>query len=112
MSTRFVVIGGDAAGLSAAAKARREDSDRAFVVLEWGDRVAYGACGIPYYVRGEIPDVEDLVVSSPEKLVGKYGIDLRRRHEAVAVDPQTQTVTVDGEDGGYELAYGDRRPRC
>ncbi|WP_459191345.1 FAD-dependent oxidoreductase [Halosimplex sp. J119] len=107
MSDRFVVVGGDAAGLSAAAKARRADPDREVVVLERGEWVSYGACGIPYYVKGEIPDVGDLVVTDPEKLVGKYGIDLRRRHEAVAVDPADRTVTVDGEDGRYELEYRD-----
>lgn len=107
MSNRFVVIGGDAAGLSAAAKARREDPDREVVVLERGHWVSYGACGIPYYVRGEIPDVEDLVVTDPAKLVGKYGIDLRRLHEAVAVGPEDRTVTVNGEDGRYDLEYED-----
>lgn len=106
MSERFVV-GGDAAGLSAAAKARREAPDREVIVLERGEWVSYGACGIPYYVRGEIPDLEELQVSSPEKLVGKYGIDIRRRHETVSVDPEAQIVTVNGEDGRYELAYGD-----
>jgi len=107
MSGRFVVVGGDAAGLSAAAKARREDPDREVVVLERGEWVSYGACGVPYYVRGEIAELEDLLVSSPGKLVGKYGIDLRRRHEVVDVDPEGRTVTVDGEDGRYELQYGD-----
>lgn len=107
MSERFVVVGGDAAGLSAAAKARREDPDREVVVLERGEWISYGACGIPYYMKGEIPGLEDLQVSSPEKLVGKYGIDIRRRHEAITVTPQDRAVTVDGDNGQYELAYGD-----
>lgn len=76
MSEPFLVVGGDAAGLSAAAKARREDPDREVIVLERGEWVSYGACGIPYYVKGDIPDLADLQVRSPEKLVGRYGIDL------------------------------------
>ena len=107
MSERFVVVGGDAAGLSAAAKARRQAPDREVVVLERGEWVSYGACGIPYYVQGAIPDLEDLQVSRPEKLVGKYGIDLRRNNEVVAVDPDGRTVTVDGDEGRYDLPYGD-----
>ncbi len=107
MSERFVVVGGDAAGLSAAAKARREGPDREVVVLERGEWVSYGACGIPYYVKGDIPDLEDLRVSSPEKLVGKYGIDLRRNNEVVAVDPDERTVAVEGPEGRYDLSYGD-----
>ncbi|MFB6140814.1 MAG: FAD-dependent oxidoreductase [Halosimplex sp.] len=107
MSERFVVVGGDAAGLSAAAKARRADPDREVVVLERGEWVSFGACGIPYYVRGDVAELEDLRVSTPEKLVGKYGIDLRRRHEVTAVDTEARRVTVEGEGERYELSYGD-----
>lgn len=107
MAERFVVVGGDAAGLSAAAKARREAPDREVVVLERSEWVSYGACGIPYYVKGEIPELTDLQVSSPEKLVGTYGIDLRRRHEVVGVDNDAHRIRVEGDDGRYELEYGD-----
>jgi len=102
MSERFVVVGGDAAGLSAAAKARR-----AVVVLERGEWVSFGACGIPYYVKGELAHLDDLQVSSPERLVDTYGLDLRRRHAVTAVDPEARRVTVDAGDETYDLAYGD-----
>ena len=62
----FVVVGGDAAGMSAASKARREDPDMDIVVFEEGEWVSYGACGLPYYVKGEIQKLEDLVSVTPE----------------------------------------------
>jgi len=66
------------------------------VVLEGGDWVSYSACVIPYHVRGEIQGVEDRVVSDPEKLVGKYGIDLRRFLRLL--DPMATSL----EAGGVE----------
>ena len=54
----FVVVGGDAAGMSAASKARREAADLEVVVFERGEWVSYGACGLPYYIKGEIQTLE------------------------------------------------------
>ncbi len=104
MSDRFLVIGGDAAGMSAASKAKRDDPELDVVVFERGDWVSYGACGLPYYVEGAIEHLDDLVVVDPEK-VAKRGIDLRRQSEVVDVDPAEQTVTVEREDGRYEEPY-------
>ncbi len=101
----FVVVGGDAAGMSAAGKAARDDPEMDVVVLERGQWVAYGACGLPYYVKGEIPALEDLLVRSPERLVAEYGIDLRRGHAAVGLDPGERAVLVAGPDGRYEQPY-------
>ena len=105
MGDRFLIVGGDAAGMSAAGKAKRDAPDAEVVVFERGDWVSYGACGLPYYVKGEIADVEDLVVVRPEKFVEERGIDVRRHHEVVGVDREEQTVTVDSADGRYEREY-------
>lgn len=107
MTDPFVVVGGDAAGMSAASKAKRDAPEGEVVVLERSDWVSYGACGLPYYVRGEIADVEDLVVLEPRAVIEDRGIDLRRHHEAVAVDREARTVTVDADDGRYEQPYGE-----
>jgi len=52
MTETFVVIGGDAAGMSAASKAKRDDPEREVIVFEKGEWVSYAACGMPYYVKG------------------------------------------------------------
>ncbi|GAA0469897.1 FAD-dependent oxidoreductase [Halococcus dombrowskii] len=96
MST-FVIIGGDAAGMSAASKAKRDDPDLDVIVFEAGEWVSYGACGLPYYVKGEIQSLEDLVSITPEEFREQRDIDLRMSHEVVAIDPNDRTVTARGE---------------
>ena len=105
----FVVVGGDAAGLSAASKLRREDPNRDVIVFEKGRWVSYAHCGTPYFVKGEVENLTDLLSLSPDE-IQERGIDLRREHEVVGVSPEEKTVTVrrrgrDGEE--FEQGYGD-----
>ncbi len=119
MSDPFVVIGGDAAGLSAASKAKREAPDREVIVFERGRWVSYAHCGMPYYVKGEVSAITDLQSLSPADVVDR-GVDLRRGHDVVAVDTDREVVrvevvdAVDGAGAGehpegavFEQPYGD-----
>ncbi|AXR81310.1 FAD-dependent oxidoreductase [Natrarchaeobaculum sulfurireducens] len=103
MTEPFVVVGGDAAGMSAASKAKRDDPDLEVVVFEKGEWVSYGACGLPYYVKGEIQSLEALVSVTPEEFREERGINLRTGHEVVAIDPDGQTVTAEPLDGGEPI---------
>ena len=98
-----MVIGGDAAGMSAAAEARRADPDREIVVLERGPDVSYAACGIPYLIAGEVADAGELVHHDPEYFLRSRGIEVRTSVEAIAVDPEARTVRC---SDGDEVAYG------
>jgi NADPH-dependent 2,4-dienoyl-CoA reductase/sulfur reductase-like enzyme len=104
MST-FVVVGGDAAGMSAASKAKRDNPDLDVVVFERGKWVSYGACGLPYYIKGEIQSLEDLVSVTPEQFREERNIDLRTGHDVVDIDPNTRTVTARGDDGEVVQEY-------
>ncbi|WP_255196688.1 FAD-dependent oxidoreductase [Halorarius litoreus] len=106
MSEPFVVVGGDAAGLSAASKCKREQPDREVIVFERGRWVSYAHCGMPYYIEGKVDTLGDLTSLTPEEIADR-GIDLRREHEVVGLDPDAKTVTVEGPDGTFEQAYGD-----
>jgi NADPH-dependent 2,4-dienoyl-CoA reductase/sulfur reductase-like enzyme len=106
MSAPFVAIGGDAAGLSAASKLKREDPTREVVVFEKGEWVSYAHCGTPYYVKGEVENLTDLLSLSSAEIENR-GIDLRRDHEVVAVDTTAETVTVEGPGGATIQPYGD-----
>jgi len=103
--TKIVVIGGDAAGMSAASKAKRDDPSLDVTVFERGDWVSYGACGLPYYVKDEIEELDELVAVTPEEFVDERGIDLRTRHEVTKIDADEKTVEVDSDDGTFEESY-------
>jgi NADPH-dependent 2,4-dienoyl-CoA reductase/sulfur reductase-like enzyme len=101
----FVVVGGDAAGMSAASKAKRDDPETEVVVFEQGEWVSYGACGLPYYIKGEIQSLQDLVSVTPEAFREERDIDLRTGHEVVDVDTEGRTVTARHDDGEVVQPY-------
>ena len=101
----FVVVGGDAAGMSAASKAKRDAPDLDVVVFEKGEWVSYGACGLPYYIKGEIQSLDDLVSVTPEEFREQRDIDLRTGHEVIDIDPDDRTVTARNEDGEITQEY-------
>ncbi|SFG92944.1 NADPH-dependent 2,4-dienoyl-CoA reductase, sulfur reductase [Halopelagius inordinatus] len=105
MSDTFVVVGGDAAGMSAASKAKREDPELEVIVFERGEWVSYAACGMPYYVKGEIEHLDDLVAVTPEEFRDERDIDLRTGHEVVDIDPEAGNVTVEGDGETFEQPY-------
>jgi NADPH-dependent 2,4-dienoyl-CoA reductase/sulfur reductase-like enzyme len=91
---RMVVIGADAAGMSAASQAKRLRGDKLDVVaFERGSYSSYSACGIPYWVAGDVPDGESLVARSPDAHRAK-GIDLRMLTHVEAIDVQAGEVLV------------------
>ncbi|NNJ13377.1 FAD-dependent oxidoreductase [Chloroflexales bacterium ZM16-3] len=96
---RVVVIGGGAAGMSAAAKAKRGNPSLEIVSYERSGYVSYGACGLPYAIKGEIARVEDVVVRTPAQFA-KQGIAVFVRHEVLAIDPSAGALTVRNLDSG------------
>ena len=106
MSKRIVIVGGVAAGATAAAKARRTIEQAEIVLLEAGPHVSFATCGLPYYVGGEIANRDDLFVVTPGTFRRRLNIDLRLSAKAVSVSPSERTVTVAGKSGrGKPLTY-------
>lgn len=101
---RLVVIGGDAAGMSAASAVRRLAPEAEVVVLERGHDTSYSACGVPYWVAGDIDSDGDLVARSAAEH-RERGIDLRLGAEATAVDVASRTVSYRTDDGEREVAW-------
>ena len=95
MGRRLAVIGGDAAGMSAAAVARRRDEALEIVAFERGSHTSYSACGIPYFLGGLVEDLGALVARSPEKHRAN-GIDVRTGMEVVALDLDRRELTLAG----------------
>jgi NADPH-dependent 2,4-dienoyl-CoA reductase/sulfur reductase-like enzyme len=91
--TQLVVIGGGAAGMSAAAKAARVGRDLKVVVYEKGGFISFAACGIPYYIAGDVPDHRALVQRTPAQMA-KQGIEVHLHHEVLAINTEARTVRV------------------
>ena len=107
---RLVVIGGDAAGMSAASQARkrRGPDELAIVAFERGRYTSYSACGIPYWISGAVEDMDKLVSRTPEKHRDN-GIDMRTRTEVIGIDVAARTVRARDLDAGreYDEPYDD-----
>jgi NADPH-dependent 2,4-dienoyl-CoA reductase/sulfur reductase-like enzyme/rhodanese-related sulfurtransferase len=101
---KIVIVGGVAAGMSAATRLRRLSEDAEIVVLEAGDHVSYANCGLPYYAGGVIEDRKALLLQTPESLASRFRLDVRVRHRVTGVDAAAHTVTVADLATGEEYA--------
>jgi NADPH-dependent 2,4-dienoyl-CoA reductase/sulfur reductase-like enzyme len=116
MTERLVVVGGDAAGMSAAAQARRlrDAGDLEIVVLEQGHDVSFSACGIPYWVGEQVSERDDLIARTPAEFAARE-IQVRTGTRAEEVDLAAGVVvTAAGERLGYDrlvIATGGRPTR-
>ncbi|MGY1496657.1 FAD-dependent oxidoreductase [Streptomyces sp. QTS52] len=107
---RLVVIGGDAAGMSAASQARRlrKPDELEIVAFERGNFTSYSACGIPYWVSGDVPDRDQLIARSPEEHRAR-DIDLRMRTEVTEIDvPGGRVRARDLETGAESWTSYDK----
>jgi NADPH-dependent 2,4-dienoyl-CoA reductase/sulfur reductase-like enzyme len=109
VTERLVVIGGDAAGMTAASRARRRrDADELEIVaFERGPYTSYSACGIPYLIGEVVTDVDRLVARTPEEH-RRNGIDVRTGHEVVGIDVNRRRVRVRQLDGDGATSGAER----
>ncbi len=97
---KMLVIGGVAAGMSAAARARRLDETASIIVFERGDFVSFANCGLPYHIGGKIADRDQLLLQTPQSLAATLNLDVRTGTEVEAIDRAARQVRV------RELAAG------
>lgn len=90
---KVIIIGGIAAGMSAAAKLKRVNKDAQVIVYEKTPHISFGACGLPYFVGGFFDNEAQMLARTPEE-AAKSGIEVYVEHEVLALDPQKQEVTV------------------
>ena len=95
--TTVVVVGGDAAGATAASTAKRLDPSLDVVMLERGPDTSYSACGIPYWVSGDVRSSEKLVARSPDEH-RRRGIDVRTGSTATAIDTSGRSVEINSHE--------------
>ena len=100
---KVVIVGGVAGGATAAARIRRLDEHAEIVVFERSGYVSYANCGLPYYIGDVITDAEDITLQTPESFKRRFNIDMKVRHEVVAIDPEKKVVTVRNLNSGTEF---------
>ena len=109
----LVIIGGVAAGMSAATRARRLDPQLEIIVLEKGPSVSYGACGLPFLVEGRVAKPQDLVVYTPEYFRKERKIDVRTGARVVAIQHARREVALEsGERVRYDKLVIATGARC
>ena len=107
-SRNIVIIGGVAAGMKSAAKVRRGDPRAKITVIERGDIVSYGACGMPYVVAGTVDSIDHLMMTpngsirNPSFFKATKNLDILTRTEALRIDRAAKTVQVRSLADGTE----------
>ena len=104
---KLLVVGGVAAGASAAARAARLDSSAEIIVFERGKYISFANCGLPYYIGEVIKQRDSLLVMTPEKFKGRTGIEVRTMQEVVEINPDEKSVKVKNVENGeiYTESY-------
>lgn len=90
---KIIIIGGVAAGMSAAAKASRIDKNAEIVIYEKTEIVSWGACGLPYYVGNFYEDPNNMIARPVEKFI-EAGMNIKIKHEVVGIDVEKKEVTI------------------
>ncbi len=106
MAERMIVIGGVAAGTSAAVKIRRASEDAEIVLYEKGKHISYGSCGLPYYISGTINDIGSLVINTPLSFKQRFNIEVKVRCQVTKIDPESKTIEVQDLKNGR--VFSDR----
>ncbi len=91
---KVVIVGGVAAGATAAARLRRLDEQAEILIFERSGYISYANCGLPYYIGDVITAPEALTLQTPEQFFARFRVQVRVRHEVTALHPERKTVLV------------------
>ncbi|NQU52861.1 MAG: FAD-dependent oxidoreductase [Bacteroidetes bacterium] len=102
---KIVIIGGVAAGATAAAKARRLSPEAQITMLEAGPDISFANCGLPYYIAGDIDSRSKLILQSPESFKEQYNVDVYTHTRVIAIDKDAHTVQTVNERVGSKNVF-------
>lgn len=104
MGKKVIIIGAVAAGMSAASKMKRLDSSIEVVVYTDESYISYAACGLPYFISGFTPSVEDLVARTVEEFA-EAGITVHIQHRVTKIIPEEKKVLIQTDFGEFYDVY-------
>ena len=90
---KIIIVGGVAAGMSAASKAKRLNKELNITVYEKTDMISWGSCGLPYYV-GDFYQDSERMIAKPLEQFNKEGINVKMKHEVIGIDPAKREITI------------------
>ena len=102
MSKKYLVVGGVAGGMSAAARIRRLDPYADIQVFEKGPHVSFSNCCLPFHLSGVVPTADDLILMTPQLLKNQYNLDVKVQHEVVKINKEEKTIVIKKVDTGEE----------
>ncbi|MEI6875378.1 MAG: FAD-dependent oxidoreductase [Spirochaetota bacterium] len=102
---RIIIIGGVAAGATAAARLRRMDEKAEITIIEKGPYVSFANCGLPYRISGDIAKRSQLILQTPEGFEARYRVTVLLNTEAISLDRSGKRVEMRGPDGVSSLSY-------
>ncbi|KAB1439735.1 FAD-dependent oxidoreductase [Candidatus Galacturonibacter soehngenii] len=91
---RIIIIGAVAGGTSAATKARRNDESAEIIIYDKDSHISYSGCGMPYYLGGEVEEVDSLTPRDSAFFKSKYNVEVKTLHEVTKIDVPTKTIEV------------------
>lgn len=94
MNKKVCIIGGNGAGMSAASQIKKLKPHWEAVVLEKSPYISYASCGIPYYIAGVVPELQNLLHLSPESARKDRGIEVRMNHQVTAIKPEEKRLEI------------------
>jgi NADPH-dependent 2,4-dienoyl-CoA reductase/sulfur reductase-like enzyme len=104
-----MVIGADAAGLSAVGQIKRRQPQAKIKVINKGEIISYGACGIPYVISGDIASPQKLIHFTPDSFESMRGVPVETLREAVGLSPEEHEVVIKDLDTGEVSREGYRK---
>lgn len=106
MSKKVIIVGGVAAGASAAARLRRMDENAQIIMIERGEYISFANCGLPYYVGDVIKKRERLLIQTPKSMFRRFNIDVRNNSTVERIMPLTKEISVTSSQGeSYHESY-------
>ena len=102
---KLVIIGGVAAGATAAARARRLSEDAEITLLEAGADISFANCGLPYYIGGDIESRSKLILQSPESFHSQFNVKVHTETEVINIDRKRKTIHALHKPTGKQLNF-------
>ena len=101
----IIIVGGNAAGPSAAAKAKRVAPGANVLLFEAGDFISTGTCELPYVLSGEIEDYNNIVFFDSESFEKEKGVKVYTRHYVESIDKRLRTISVKNLNDNSKIEF-------